>query len=403
MAAGIVTRHSRACRSRTGRRCSCKPTYQAQVWSNRDRARLRKTFPTAAAARAWRQDAQVALREGKLRASSSGTLREAADAFLTGTRSGAVCNRSGDPYKPAAIRAYAAALENRVLPALGDRRLSELRRSDVQAFADRLVGEGLAPSTVQVALMPLRAICRRALVRGELAVNPTTGLELPAVRGRRDRIASPVEAAALIAALPDADRALWATAMYGGLRRGEIVALRWEDVDLAAGVIRVERSWDAVEGPVAPKSAVGRRKVPIPSVLRDHLAERRAMQGGRDGLVFGATGRSPLYVHGVTRRADAAWQAMGLRRITLHECRHTFASLMIAAGVNAKALSTFLGHANIAITLDRYGHLMDGSEAEAAERLGAYLEQSMAAARAADNGNNGNNGVSRSFSVSTPR
>ena len=72
-------------------------------------------------------------------------------------------------------------------------------------------------------------------------------------------------------------------------------------------------------------------------------------------------------------RADEACGAKGLNRITLHECRHTFASLMIAAGVNAKALSTFMGHANISITLDRYGHLMPGSETEAAELLDAYL------------------------------
>ncbi len=65
---------------------------------------------------------------------------------------------------------------------------------------------------------------------------------------------------------------------------------------------------------------------------------------------------------------------MGLQPIGLHECRHTFASLMIAAGVNTKALSTYIGHASIAITMDRYGHLMPGSEAEAAERLDAYLK-----------------------------
>jgi integrase len=76
--------------------------------------------------------------------------------------------------------------------------------------------------------MPLRVIYRRALARGEVAVNPCTGLELPAVRGRRDRIASPAEAAALIEALPESDRALWATALYAGLRRGELLALRWE-------------------------------------------------------------------------------------------------------------------------------------------------------------------------------
>ena len=64
-----------------------------------------------------------------------------------------------------------------------------------------------------------------------------------------------------------------------------------------------------------------------------------------------------------------------LKRITPHACRHTFASLMIAAGVNAKTLSTFMGHANISITLDRYGHLMPGSEAEAADLLDAYLRE----------------------------
>jgi integrase len=73
------------------------------------------------------------------------------------------------------------------------------------------------------------------------------------------------------------------------------------------------------------------------------------------------------------RRADQAWPGAGLARITPHECRHTFASLMIAAGVNAKALSTFMGHANISITLDRYGHLMPGSEEEAAGLLDSYL------------------------------
>jgi hypothetical protein len=73
------------------------------------------------------------------------------------------------------------------------------------------------------------------------------------------------------------------------------------------------------------------------------------------------------------RRADKAWAEADLERITPHACRHSFASLMIAAGVNAKALSTFMGHANISITLDSYGHLMPGSEGEAAGLLDTYL------------------------------
>ena len=87
--------------------------------------------------------------------------------------------------------------------------------------------------------MSLRVIYKRALARGEVAVNPTAGLQMPAVRARQDRIASPQECAHLLDALPGRDRALWATAMYAGLRRGELMALRAEDIDLEVGVINV--------------------------------------------------------------------------------------------------------------------------------------------------------------------
>jgi integrase len=83
------------------------------------------------------------------------------------------------------------------------------------------------------------------------------------------------------------------------------------------------------------------------------------------------------------KRVFTAWSRAGLDRIALHESRHTFASLMIAAGVNAKALSTYLGHSSITITLDRYGHLMPGNEDEAAGLLDAYLERANTQARLA--------------------
>jgi integrase len=82
--------------------------------------------------------------------------------------------------------------------------------------------------------MPLRAICRRALRNDELTLNPTANLALPAVAGVRDRVASAAEAAALLAALPPEDRALWGTAVFAGLRRGELRALRCHDVDTDA-------------------------------------------------------------------------------------------------------------------------------------------------------------------------
>jgi len=139
-------------------------------------------------------------------------------------------------------------------------------------------------------------------------------------------------------------------------------------------VIHVERGWDPSAGPIELKSRAGRRKVPIPAVLRDYLVEHLA-RCDRDGsqLIFGRTPEDPFVPNRLQARADEAWRQARLERMTPHAGRHTFASLMIAAGVNAKALSTFMGHAKIAITLDRYGHLMPGSEQEAAALLDTYL------------------------------
>jgi len=380
--AGIEIRHSRLCRSRDGASCNCKPTYQASAWSARDQKRLKKTFSTLAEAKAWRAEAQTAFRRGTMRAPSQLTLRDAAQAWLVGAREGSIRNRSGDRYKPSVLRSYEIALRLRLLPELGGRRVSEIRRADVQDFADRLLQRGEEASTIRNSLMPLRAIFRRAVARGDVAVNPTTGLELPAVRGRRDRIVSPEQAAKLLDALPEDDRAMWATALYGGLRRGELQALRWDDVDLAKGVIKVERAWDVREGHIEPKSRAGRRSVPIAVILRDYLVEHKQRTGGR-GHVFARANGKPFDAVTIGERSKSAWRRAELEPITLHEARHTFASLMIAAGVNAKALATYMGHASVTITYDRYGHLMPGNETEAAALLDAYLERADTQARLA--------------------
>jgi integrase len=130
-------------------------------------------------------------------------------------------------------------------------------------------------------------IYRRAIRRDEgVTIDPTEGLELRRPDGWRDRIADPDEAAALIAAIPDDERALWACAFYAGLRRGEPRALRWSDVDLAARVIRVSRGWDAIEREQEVKSAAGNRLVPILDPLAAELtAHKGTTRRDGDGLV----------------------------------------------------------------------------------------------------------------------
>ncbi len=136
------------------------------------------------------------------------------------------------------------------------------------------------------------------------------------------RIAAPEEAAALLAALPEEDRTLSATAMYAGLRRGELLALDWNDVDLEKGVLRVERSWDVQAGVVDPKSEAGTRTVPVVRQLGALLRVHRLSSGRPDsGFVFlGKRPGRPFNTRSVDRRAQAAWKAAELTRITMHEC-----------------------------------------------------------------------------------
>lgn len=219
---GIVVRHSTRCESRHGESCDCRPGYQAQVFSARDQKTIRRTFRTLSDARAWRSETHSALRAGTLRAPTKATLTDAASDWLAAAQAEIIRTRSGTPYKPSALRAYEQALRTKILPELGHLRLSAVTRASVQDLVDSLVASGRSPSTVRNAILPLRAIYRRALTRADVLVNPTLGLALPAQRGRRDRVAAPEEAAKLLGALSAEDRAVWATALFAGLRRGEI-------------------------------------------------------------------------------------------------------------------------------------------------------------------------------------
>lgn len=386
--AEIEVRHQKRCRTGSGGvRCNCQPSYRAAVWSPRDRKRIRKTFPTLTAAKRWRTDAEAAVGKGSLRVSRKTTLRQAAEDWLEAVKSGVGRNRSGDTFKPSVVRSYEQSLDLYVLDRLGGVPLDELRRADLQDLVDKMGADGRSASTIANAIKPVRAICRRAIDRDELGITPTAGLRLPAIRNKRATVVDPTTAAKMLAALEADDRVVYSTAFYAGLRAGELQALRWSDVDLAGGVIRVERSWDKVEGPQDPKTRHSRRAVPLVPILRDELLEHRMRQGRNGvGLVFGKTEQSPFVHTALLARVKRVWKDAGLSYVKLHDARHTFASLLIAAGEDPKRIQTYLGHSTITVTFDVYGHLLPGSERESASRLDAYLQRSDTTSRLAQVG-----------------
>lgn len=397
MAEGIRKRHSSSCSARAGGRCNCKAGWEASIYLAREDKRITKTFPRRAEAKSWRAEARRAADRGTLRATpqDARTLAVALRQFIAGMQAGTIRPKGRDRYKPNTIRSYERALRVHIAPsAVAGIGVADVRRRDLQALTDALLAAELSAGTVGNVLNPIQAFYRRAVDRDELTYNPSERIDLPNGDSKRPkRIASPVEAAALLAALAPEDRPVWATAFYAGLRRGELQALRVRDIDREGNLIAVERGWDQVEGVIEPKSQAGRRGVPLLAILRDYL-DAYVQGSGRSGddLVFGRTAQQAFYASTVDGRAKRAWTAANTREreaaeregrepalltpISLHFCRHTFASLMIDAGANPKAIQEFMGHSKIQTTFDVYGHLLPGSRDEVRERMDAYLHRS---------------------------
>jgi integrase len=370
---GIYRVHARGCESSP---CKCPPSYQAAVYIADLGKLVRKHFATKRAATLWRGEQRTAAEHGMLTLDSRRTVQNAADELLAGMKDGTIISRSRKPYKPATIRSYERALTLRVLPVFGRKRLSQVRRGDVQRFAEQLRRDGLDPSTVRNTIDPLRVIFRRAVALDGIRANPTDGLELEMPRGRRTVSLAPSGALALVDALPEAERALWAVALFCGLRRGELRALRWSDVDLIGqpATIAVTRTWDDDEGEVSTKSEAGERMVALPSLVAGQLASHGlATRRDSDDLVFGATATRPFTPSTIRRRAIKAW---GDSYLSTHQARHAAASFLISRpDVDDLQLTRSIGHSDVRTTKNIYGHLLPDSGARLAASLDAMIEE----------------------------
>jgi integrase len=412
---GITERHSRSCPTRVDRaaQCACDPAYQAWAYDRRIEYRatdgslkrgkkIKKTFSGNGAlteAKRWRAKATTQIDEGKSVARSRLTLSEAVDQWLAGAEAEPpiVLTRGGQPYKPSVLRGYRYDLKQHVIRDLGPVRLSDVRRGDLQKLVDRMIGKGLSGSKVRNAIVALRVVYRWAVERELVASNPTLELRVPTGSNVRDRAATAAEAAELLAALPDDVRPVYATAFYAGLRRGELRGLRWSDVDLANGLIHVRRGWDDVAGEIAPKSAKGTRNVPIVALLHDELARHKTSGDPRAGeYVFGSKHAQPFTPSNMRKRAAKAWEAENTTRaeeakkkgddpvllvpIGLHECRHTFVSMLADAGLPLEQIGDYVGHSST-FMVDRYRHLLAGHEDATRRLVDAYLARTNTAER----------------------
>jgi integrase len=284
-------------------------------------------------------------------------------------RAGTVRKRGGKLFKGSTLDAYARAMNLRVLPVFGDLDLGEITRPMLIEFVYDLAEEGLSEQTIHLAIASLRPVYKWAINLDKVKHNPTSGVELPKPESRQWEVLDRDQVEQYLATVSDKDRPVWTLAFFGGLRRGEMAALAWSDVDFAAGLLHVRQGWDAQRGAQEPKSKKSERRLPLFTPVRHQLARVQAAHDGISRYVFGHDA-----VRNAGRNGQLAMLDSGLREVTFHDARHNFASLMIDAAVNVRDLSEWMGHHSVAFTLDTYGHLMPTAAADAIERVDAYLE-----------------------------
>jgi integrase len=241
----------------------------------------------------------------------------------------------------------------------------------------RRVRLGTSAGTLQNALTALRAMLACAVRWGYIAGNPAAGLSLPKGEGREMQPLTREQVDVLLAELTGAARVAVLTAVSTGVRRGELFALRWSDFDRKRRRLWIRRSLNRHLQFQEPKTKRSVRTIACRPTLVEALVAHRLESdySGDDELIFPNANGGPMDAANFVRREfRPALRRAGVPLVRFHDLRHTFASLLIAQGLAPKLISEQLGHASIAITMDRYGHLFDQSYADASDAIEQAFE-----------------------------
>jgi integrase len=267
-------------------------------------------------------------------------------------------------------------LKKHLLPQFGDMAISDVTRQDIQAYVAHLTHAGYAPKSIDHIHDVLSAILRTAVKWGHLQQNPALGVDLPRLKCVRPKwVLSPSQAASLLMALTALARTMVGLAILSGLRRGELFALRWKDIDEHARWLTVrEAVYDGTFD--TPKTEAGSRQIPLSDTALRLVAEwkDRAKNTEPDGLVFATRLGTTLSPNNVLRRSIfPACQRLGLPKATWLTFRRTYSSWSHDKGVPGKVVAQLMGHANVDTTLNVYTQVLDGSVRDAVEKVGSEL------------------------------
>ena len=282
---------------------------------------------------------------------------------------------------------YEQTITKHILPDLGALTMQKLSSDRLQKFYGDKQAAGVGVRTIRLCHLHIAQALKQALKLGLVSRNVAALVTQPQAATREMQTWSEEEAQRFLAVAAQSSHGpIWAMALSTGLRRGELLGLRWRDVDLDARVLQVRQTVGALRGKAEikpPKTKSSRREVPLPppvvALLKEHKRwqnERRLALGEawQDyGLVFPSAIGTPINPDNLTRDFHRLVQLAGVPRIRIHDQRHTFVTLTLARGANLKAVSEAIGHSDVGITLGTYAHVLREQRADVADKASAAL------------------------------
>src|SRR5215467_10541472 len=291
-------------------------------------------------------------------------------------------------------------VQHQIMPRLGQMPVRQLTPTHIEAFEAQLqrdgyvkgrrAGQGLTAQTVLHVHRTLSQALAHAVKTGVLFKNPAEQVKPPRPPSREIKILTKPEVATLLRA----SEPTWLylpvlVSVTTGMRRGELLGLRWSDIDLKAAWLTVNQSLERVKGKTvfkSPKTTASRRTITLPALTIEALKEHRAAQAserlrlglGKPELVFSHSEGSPMDPDSITKAFDRLIKAAGVRRITFHGLRHTHISRQLMDGVHLKIVSERAGHASVSTTLSVYAAFIPNMQADAAAGVDKWLRQALA-------------------------
>ena len=291
--------------------------------------------------------------------------------------------------RPSSHQTYQGYIHNHIQPNMGDIPLEKLTSLDIQKFYKKLLTQGrvdrveakgqpkgLSAKTVRNIHQILSSALKLAQEQRLILTNPAEGCALPRVEHQEMKTLTTVQLASFFQeAWESGVFELYYLELATGLRRGELLGLKWEDIDLERGYLRVRRqvsriNGEVVEAPLKTKNAY--RTLPLAEDTVSVLREQRK-KVGNSPWVFPSPSGGPISPDSVLHMLHRVLKRAGLPKVRFHDLRHTFATLALQNGVDVKTVSGMLGHFSAGFTLDTYAHITSAAQRQAAQTMGSVL------------------------------